>query len=364
VTPRVARAIGANDPAAARRTGGQAMLLAIAIGSVAAAIGVIFAGPIVSALGAEGRVADLSESYLRIRALASMPVLVVTVGHGWLRGAQDTRTPMLIVLAGGAINSFLDYLFIYPFGWGVQGAAWSTLIGQAGTAVAFFFLLHRRTGGLTWRIDRAEMRKLFSVGADLIVRAGAIVGTLTFVTAVASRMGVVILGAWQITMQVFTFLALSLDSVAIASQALVGRYLGADDHEAVRAIIMRLMAWGIGLGFVVGAPLLAFRDPIVRVFTDDPAVIAAAAGLIGWLAVAQPIAAAAFTLDGILIGASDSRFLARWMVIAGALFAVVAWASLEQGWGRAGLAAGATLWLAIRSVALARRLATDAWSDA
>ncbi|MGH2701450.1 MAG: MATE family efflux transporter, partial [Actinomycetota bacterium] len=129
VTPRVARFVGAGDEVGAARIGVQALLMAVSIGVCVTLVGVLFAGPVVRLLGAGPGFEQMAESYLRIRVLSASAVLIAQVGHGWLRGEQDTRIPMFIAVGGAAINVVLDYVLIYPAGMGVQGAAWATVIG-------------------------------------------------------------------------------------------------------------------------------------------------------------------------------------------------------------------------------------------
>jgi MATE family multidrug resistance protein len=361
VTPKVARAVGAEDPRSAAEVGIQALFLAGALGVAVAILGTLLSEPIVDLLGAKGRVATQAESYLRIRILAAPFVLVVTVCHGWMRGAQDTRTPMFVVAAGAILNAILDYVLIYPVGWGVQGAAWATVIGQGLTAVVLLWVVLRRMVPVPWRFDPRVMRSLLVIGGDLIVRAGALVAALTIATSVAARMGVVILAAWQVTMQLFSLFALTLDSVAVAGQALVGKQLGTPQPRAARGVGDRLMVLGIVLGVFLAVILIVPARPLAALFTEAGAARTASIGLIVWLGLTQPIAAAAFTLDGILIGAADTRFLAGSMVAASALFVGLLFISLEAGWGAAGLMASLTAWLVARSVMLAVRYRSEAW---
>jgi Na+-driven multidrug efflux pump len=110
--------------------------------------------------------------------------------------------------------------------------------------------------------------------------------------------------------------------------------------------------------------LLPAGAPLAAAFSDDSEVVAATASLLLWLALVQPLAAAAFTLDGILIGASDMAFLARSMAGCSLLFAAVALLALGAGWGGAGLAAGATVWLLGRSVWTGARFFSGHWAPA
>lgn len=362
VTPRVARAFGAGNLLDAARTGVQATLLALVIGAAVTLVGLLFAEPIVRLLGAGPRLVDMSSSYLRIRVLSAAAVLVVQVGNGWLRGVQDTRTPMYVATLGGALDVVLDYVLIYPAGMGVDGAAWSTVIGQVGAALAFGFILVPRWRGVPWRVDREVAPALLKVGADLVVRTGSLLGAVTIATSVAARMGVVELGAWQITTQVFLLLSLTLDSVAIAAQALVGNYLGAGRARAARDITRRLMEWGLLVGVALGVGLVLLREPVASIFSDDAAVVSGSAVLLAWLGAVQPLAALAFTLDGILIGAGDTRFLAASMFFSSALYAAVSTGALAAEWGLGGLAVGATLWLVTRTATTGIRWSNGAWA--
>jgi putative MATE family efflux protein len=364
VTPAVARAIGAGDDVAAAKVGRQAFLLALGLGASVTIIGLLLAEPIVSALGASGSVAGPAATYLRVRSLGALPVLIAQVAHGWLRGAQDTRTPMYVTVAGTALNLVLDYVFLFRLGFGVAGAAWSNVIGQGAAAAVFLFLLLPRWSRAPSRPDPVMLTALLKVGGHLVVRTGSLLAALTLATAIAARMGLVVLGSWQITMQVFMLLALTLDSLAIAGQALVGRRLGAGDLEDAGEVGMRLLVWGLGAGGVLLVVLLPAGAPLAAAFSDDPEVVAATASLLLWLALVQPLAAAAFTLDGILIGASDMAFLARSMAGCSLLFAAVALLALGAGWGGAGLAAGATLWLLGRSMWTGARFFSGHWAPA
>jgi putative MATE family efflux protein len=361
VTPRVAAAFGAGRRRDAARVGVQALLLAAGLGAAVTVVGTAFAGAIVRLLGARGPVEHFAESYLSIRILAATPVLVAQVGHGWLRGAHDTRTAMVIAVSGAVANVVVGYALIFPAGWGIEGAAWAVVVCQSAAALAFVVVLARRMSGAVWRWERDTARSLLAVGGALAVRTGSLLAALTIATSVAARMGRVEVASWQITMQLFLFLALTLDAVAIAAQAMIGRVLGSATPLLAVDKSVRLMEWGIGLGVVLMLALLPVGRQVAGLFTTDPDVIAATVPLLVWLAVLQPLAGAAFTLDGILIGGSDAPFLAVSMAAASLLFAAVAIAALELGWGTVGLAGGATAWMAARTATTGARLARRRW---
>lgn len=363
LTPRIARAVGRGDPNEAGQVGTQALILALVIGGVLTIIGLAIPEPIVRLLGADDTVSDLGASYLRIRILSATAVLIAQVGHGWMRGEQNTRTPMLIAVSGALLNGVLDYILIYPVGLGVQGAAWATVIGQWLVAIAFLAILKPKLSA-SLRPNLETIKGFLKVGADLVIRTGSLLAALTIATSVAARMGVVELGSWQIAMQVWLLMSLSLDSVAIAGQALVGKHLGASNPATAIDVGRRLMTWGtwVGLGLMVA--LVALSKPIADIFSDDSRVIDAAAMLIVWVGITQPLSSAAFTLDGILIGASDTRFLAGAMVASSVLFVAGSLLALNFDWGTAGLAGAATVWLFARTGTTGVRFIRGRWAEA
>ena len=88
-------------------------------------------------MGGEGETADYAVTYMRIAALGLPFAFLALGGQGYLRGVADLRTPLVIVIAANAVNLVLEVLFVYGFGWGIEGSAWGTVIAQAGMGAAF-----------------------------------------------------------------------------------------------------------------------------------------------------------------------------------------------------------------------------------
>jgi len=164
-----------------------------------------------------------------------------------------------------------------------------------------------------------------------VVRTGSLLAAFLAATAIASRIGDDDVAAHQIAFQMFLFLALSLDALAIAAQSMIGRFLGADDSNEARAVARRMIEWGVGVGIVFGVLLVILRPVIVPLFTPDPDVQALALQVLVIVAVMQPLNAVVFVLDGILIGAGDVTYLAVAMLAATlGVFAPAAAAVLAQ----------------------------------
>ena len=364
-TAEVARLRGAGRPDEAARHALQALWLAVGLGTAATAVLLAAAEPIVGAMGSTGPVTDPALSYLRVRALAAVPVLVVAVGHGAFRGLKDTRTPLYVAIGANVVNAVASYALIYPGGLGVVGAAYGTLLAQSGAAVAFL-VLARRHGRFPLpdlQVDPSAMRAVARISRDLFLRTGALLAAMLVSTAVATRMGVVTVAAHQIARELWTMLALVLDGFAVAGQAMVGTALGAGRVEQARADARRLVAWGLVTGTAIGAGYLALAVPLPRVFTDDPGVLTDVARVWLVIAVLQPVGGVVFVLDGVLMGAGDFRFL-FWSTAAAALGGLVplCLAALTFGWGLPGIWAGMAALMVLRLAATVTRFLRGRWT--
>jgi putative MATE family efflux protein len=360
-TARVARLHGAGEHRAADAMAAQALWLAVGVGVGVAAVVVALAEPIIGLLGGRGEVATMAARYLRISVLGVPMALIALAGQGWLRGVGDLRTPLVIVVAANAVNVVLEVLFVYGFGWGLDGSAWGTVIAQAGMGAAFVAVLLRAPAERR-RPDLARIRSLTSIGAQLLVRTGALLACFVLATAVCARMGQASLGAHQIGFQLFMFLALVLDAIAIAGQVMVGRALGAGDADSAFAAARRMLQWSLVAGFVMGGVLLALIDVVPRAFTTDEAVVDRAHAMWPLFCALWPAAAVVFALDGILIGAGDTRWLAGAMVAAAAVFVPLALAALAFDWGIVGVWCALLALMGARLATLAVRFARGRWA--
>jgi putative MATE family efflux protein len=358
-TARVSRLHGAGETEAAGALAPQALWLALAVGVVLAAAIAAFGVPLVHGLGGDGDVADLAVGYLRIATLGVPMALIALAGQGFLRGVGDLRTPLVVLVAANVVNVVLELVFVYGFDWGLAGSAWGTVIAQVGMGAAFVAVQWR--AGLE-RPLLAAMRPLMRVGSEIAVRTSALLGSFLVASAVLARVGDASLAAHQIAFQLFVFLALVLDALAIAAQVLVGRALGADDAAVARAAAVRVIGWSVVIGAGFGVLLFAFGDVIPRLFTDD-ALVRERAHEIWWIfALTMPANGAVFALDGILIGAGDTRFIMWGMLAAAAVYVPVALLSLHFGWGIRGVWCGLAGLIAMRLATCGARFAGGRWA--
>ena len=358
-TAQVARLHGAGREEEAAGIGAQAQWLSIAIGLALLALMIAAAPPLVRLMGGEGEVREGAIEYLRIAALGAPFFMLAAAGQGFLRGIGDLRTPLVILIVAHLVNVVLEVLFVYGFGWGLAGSAWGTVIAQSGMAAAFV-VVQRRAG---WaRPDLRRIRSLVRIGSEIAVRTTALLAAFLVASAVLARIGADSLGAHQIAFQLFVFLALVLDAVAIAGQVMVGRMLGAGDAAGATAASRRMIGWSVVFGGAFGAVLLALGGVIPRIFTSDPAVIERA-GEMWWIfALMMPLNGAVFALDGILIGAGDTRFLALGMLFAAAVCIPLAVLALQLGWGLVGVWGALAALIGVRLATCGARFLGGRWA--
>jgi putative MATE family efflux protein len=362
-TATVARRIGAGDPRAAAEHGVAGVWLALGLGVALAAVGLALSGPIVSAMGASARVAPYARTYLRISLLGAPFVLVALAGTGYLRGLQDTRTPLVIALVANAANLVLELVLVYGAHLGIAGSAWGTVIAQIAAALAYLAIVRRnvRSSRASARPDLTQLRAASAVGAYLTVRTGSLLLAFTAATSIASRIGDAQVAAHQIAFQLWLLLALCLDAIAIAGQAIVGRALGAGDADLTRATSRRMLQWGVAVGLGLGL-LVAAGDPLLAlVFTRDAAVRDQLRPVLLAVALMQPLGGAVFVLDGILIGAGDVRYLALAMAGATLCFVPCAILVLTTGAGLIALWSALFVFMLARLYGMGRRYAGNAW---
>ena len=314
-TAQVARLSGAGQAERAGQLAAQALWLALGIGVALALACFVLAHPIMDVVGGSGQAADDAARYLRLSAPGLPCALVALAGQGFLRGVRDLRTPLVILIAANAANVVLELVLVYGFDLGLDGSALGTVIAQLGMGVAFAVLL-LRAPAVSRRPVRALLARLSSMGGDLVIRTGALLASFTLAGAVLARTGEAALAAHQIAFQLFLLIALVLDAVAISGQIIVGRMLGAGDAEAAWAAAVRMVGWSLAVGVAFAVLLGALAGVLPRGFTSDDAVLAQAADLWPLFVLLAPVGAIVFALDGILIGAGDTRFIAYAMLFA------------------------------------------------
>ncbi|MGP4053766.1 MATE family efflux transporter [Mycobacterium sp. 4D054] len=363
-TARAARFYGAGDRRAAVEEGVQATWLALGIGTTIVITVQLAAVPLVSALAAGGEIAEAALPWVRIASLAVPAILIAAAGNGWMRGVQDTVRPLRYVIFGFAVSAVLCPLLVY--GWlgapdlGLAGSAVANVVGQYLAAALFSRALVVEKVPL--RLRPQVLRAQVVMGRDLVLRTMAFQACFISAGAVAARFGAAAVAAHQVVLQLWNFLALVLDSLAIAAQSLVGAALGAGQLNHAKTVAWRVTLFSTVAGVVLAAVFALGSQVFPTVFTDDRSVLDQI-GVPWWFLVAQlPVAGIVFALDGVLLGAGDATFMRNATLISALVgFLPLTWLSLAFGWGLLGIWAGLSTFMVLRLMFVGWRALSGRW---
>jgi putative MATE family efflux protein len=362
-TASVARRVGAGDLRAAVAQGVDGLWLAAGLGVLLALVGLLAAEPLVAAFDPTTSTSGHALTYLRVSLPGLPAMLVVLAATGVLRGMQDTRTPLVVAAAGAVVNVVLNLVLVYGLDMGVAGSALGTVLAQLGMAAAFVAVVLRgaRRHRAALRPDLPGIRAAATAGVPLVVRTATLRAALLLTTYVATAIGTAAVAAHQVAFTIWLFLALALDAVAIAGQAIVGRYLGAGDAAGARSATRRMVEWGVAAGVLLGLVVVILRALYVPFFTPDDDVRELLASVLVVAALFQPVCGVVFALDGVLIGAGDGRYLAWAGVITLATYVPLALLVLAADGGLVALWWAFNAFLLARLVTLIVRWRGDRW---
>ncbi|GAA0618964.1 MATE family efflux transporter [Streptomyces crystallinus] len=337
--------------------------LALLLGAAVIAVVLPAAPWFIDLFGASDTAAPYAVTYLRISALGIPAMLMVLAATGILRGLQDTRTPLYVAIGGFALNAALNVGLVYGADLGIAGSAWGTVIAQVAMAAVYLSVVVRgaRRHGASLRPDAAGIRASAQAGVPLLVRTLSLRAVLMIATAVAARLGDADIAAHQIILSLWSLLAFALDAIAIAGQAIIGRYLGAEDTECARQACRRMVEWGIAAGVVLGLLVAVARPLFIPLFTGDHTVQDTLLPALLVVALSQPIAGVVFVLDGVLMGAGDGPYLAGAMLVTLACFAPVALLVPTLGGGLTALWWAMALMMTVRMLTLWLRARSGRW---
>ena len=366
-TSRAARKYGAGDMRGAIYEGVQATWVAVAVGALLPTAVFSAASAIMGWLTADPTVARHATAWIRVTSLSVIPALIVMAGNGWLRGISNTRLPLYFTLAG-----VLPMALTVPFAvnrWGLVGSAYANVLGETIVAVCFLgaLVVHWRAAGDDRPIGPrwSVIKKQLVLGRDLVARSLSFQVAFVSAAAVAGNMGANQLAGHQVMLQLWNFLTLVLDSVAIAAQALVGKALGAKAFSSARRVGMTVLRFSVIASLILAGILALGASFIPRIFTSDSGVLAQMQWP-WWILVALVVCGGVvFAFDGVLLGAGDAAFLRTWTIASVLLgYLPLVWLSFAFGWGLTGIWCGLLAFIIIRMVAVSLRFRGDAWMTA
>ena len=340
-----AQAYGRGDRRECARILTRAFGISLAIALVLLAIQWIFVKAAFLVVDCTPEVRSLASQYFFIRIWAAPATLSLMAFKGWFIGMQDSVSAMVCDVTVNGVNivaSFLLALGVTVKGTtlvpsiGFSGIAAGTVIAQwTGLTVALVLLFVKYRKGTMDRMCRedlkglfrgSETRRFFVMNTDLFIRSLCFIAIYIGFTVISARYGDLLLAVSSILMKLLMIFSYFTDGFAYAGEALTGRYIGADNRPMVRQTVKWTFVWSMGLALAFMVIYQAAGVPMLRMMTSDQTVVATAKDYLPWLLLMPPVGCAAFTWDGIYIGATASKGMRNSMLWAVAAFAAV-WAA-------------------------------------
>lgn len=324
-----AQAYGRSDRRECARILTRALGIASAIAVLLIAIQWVFVKAAFSVIECSPEVQALAVKYFHIRIWAAPATLSLMAMKGWFIGMQDSVSAMVCDVVVNGMNILMSFLLAMGLGLGFSGIALGTVIAQwTGLFTAFMLLVFRYRKDTFSKLTKddfrtlfkgAETRRFFVMNTDLFVRSLCFIAIYIGFTVISARYGDLLLAVSSVIMKLLMIFSYFTDGFAYAGEALTGRYIGAKDGSMVRQTIKWTFIWsmGLALGFML---IYQFAGvPMVRVMTSDVSVIEMSKEYLPWLLLMPVVGCAAFTWDGIYVGATASRKMRNsmlWAVVA------------------------------------------------
>lgn len=267
--------------------------------------------PLLALYGSSALVLDVSNQYFQIRIFGLPFTIFYILAFGYFRGVQNTRIAMYTSVIGGIINLVLDYYFILELNYGIEGAAWASLIAQVSMALfAWYKIAQEWTVCFRFPKFIAPLLKSFyQVTFQLFLRTGILNLVYFFSNRTAAKLGDAPLAAHTIAMNIWLFSSFFLDGFANAANAIGGALFGQKNTSTLHQLKNRILILGGATGIFLGA-LYYFLFPIwTPWFTQDVDVIMHLNSILFLLAGIQCVNGLAFGLDGFYKGFGQATFL-------------------------------------------------------
>ncbi|MCL6705665.1 MATE family efflux transporter [Pseudomonas sp. R2.Fl] len=359
-TALTAQAFGREDRKEQQAVFWRSIVLSVALGLCLLLLSPLLLKAGLWLMGPEGEVAEATASYFSIRILAGPLTLANFTLLGFVLGRGQGKTGLLLQALLNGTNIVLSIHLGLTLGWGIAGVAWGTVIGEAVAVVAGLAIVLSGMRGadrpsLADILDRSQLRRLFSINRDILIRSFTLLAAFTTMTRIGTTFGPVTLAANAVLMNIFLVAGYYLDGFANAAEQITGRAIGANYRPGFVQAVRLTAKWSFGLAAFTTAFFLLLGPAVIDLMTTAEDVRTVAYGYLPWAALTALTGALAFQMDGVFIGATWSREMRNMMLAAFAGY-MVALAVLVPAFGNHGLWAALNLFLAMRGLFLLLRL--------
>ena len=333
-----AQAYGRGDRRECARILTRALGMSMAIALVLLAIQWVFVKAAFLVVDCTPQVRDLASKYFFVRIWAAPATLSLMALKGWFIGMQDSVSAMVADVTVNGMNILMSFVLALGLtiggreivsGMGFTGIAAGTVTAQwTGLLISLLIIAFKysrdtmaqlTTGDLKELFRGGETRRFFVMNANLFVRSLCFIAIYIGFTVISARYGDTLLAVFSIMMKLLMIFSYFTDGFAYAGEALTGRYVGAKDAFGLRLTVKWTFVWSMGLAVMFMGIYHFAGVPMLRMMTSDPTVVEASRPFLPWLLLMPIVGCAAFTWDGIYIGATASRQLRDsmiWAVIA------------------------------------------------
>lgn len=299
-------------------------------------------------------VKSLAISYFYIRIWAAPANILLYCLNGWFVGMQNTKIPMFIAIVINVFNIIFSILFVMVLKQNVTGVALGTVISQYCGLTLAIILLIRNYSSYFIKIEKNilldfnKIKRFFMVNTDLMIRSFLLIISIAFFTNQSAKLGDDILAINMILLQSFYIFSYFTDGFAYAGEALVGKFIGAKDHDNLTKTIKLLLLWGLSISIPFSILYHFFPSTFVRIISDNPDILEQIKPYYIYMTIIPVITFAAFIWDGIYIGATASKAIRNTMIISSIFVFLPAWYFLMPALGNHGL------WIAFLCFMIAR----------
>ncbi len=364
-TSQVSKLLGAGRTKEGMQAGINGLWLAAMIGIALTAVILSCAQPLCVALGANGETVKPAVTYTQCVVLGVTGMLLSYAATGILRGMQHIKTTLYVAVAAAVLNTVLDVLFIYGFGWGVAGSGIATCIAQwaMGIYMTVIALNYARKNGVSLRPHIRGILGSASDGLPLFIRTLALRIAMIATVAITASMGTHVLASYQATNSVWNFSANALDAVSIAGQTLVAAQIGANQRKKAHDVMVDTGVIGAIFGVFLAAIMLCIAAFGTGLFTTASLTARFMRISLVIVALSFPLQGLAFALEGVLLGAGDFIYLSITCTISAASYIGVLYA---MGWFYEKYSVPAyakvlSIWIAFCFVYLGLRALANVW---
>lgn len=321
----ISQYFGAKDIERVKRTISTFYIFLFFASIFISAIGIYFSEEIFRLMQLPEEILPQAKNYLNIYLLGMVSFFGFNGTSAILRGLGDSKTPLYFLIAATLFNIVFDILFVVIFKWGIEGAAFATVLSQTGAFLTTIFYLNKSHEVIKLRIrslrfDRDLFRKSLKIGLPSGIQQSVVALGMMAIMGIVNTFGTDIIAGYSVAIRLDSLAIMPAMNFSAALSTFVGQNLGANKHERVRQGLVSTILMSSIVSVLVTAILLLWGKNLMDLFTNDPEVVR-----IGYeyLTIVSPfyiVFSVMFSLNGVLRGAGDTlipmfiTFFALWVM--------------------------------------------------